>query len=139
MRVVYIDTSAACKLAWDEAESDALREFLGQEETKLVSSVLLVVELRRALMRHVERVHDGSVVSASLAVDALLSTVNLVEAERGIVGKAGMLAPVALRSLDAIHLASAMSASAVLDGMLCYDDRLTNAAIDVGIDVRSPR
>lgn len=137
MRAVYADTSALCKLAWDEAESEALFAFLAAEQTRLVASIIALVELPRAALRHIESSpKDGS--AMQLAVTRTLQTVTLIDWNRPMLASAGWLGPATLRSLDAIHLACALDLGDRLDGMVTYDRRLAEAATDLGIDVRSP-
>jgi uncharacterized protein len=58
--------------------------------------------------------------------------------DRSIVEKAASLVPEELRSLDAIHLASALSVREDLTALVAYDSRLCSAARDAGIEVISP-
>lgn len=51
---------------------------------------------------------------------------------------AGDLAPFSLRTLDAIHLASALARGPELDAFLTYDDRLAEAARSLGLPVVRP-
>jgi len=51
---------------------------------------------------------------------------------------AAELEPATLRSLDAIHVATAMSLGADLGGILTYDGRMQDAAQAVGLAVVAP-
>lgn len=126
VRVVYVDTSAMVKLISDEPESDALRSYL-DEGHAIVSSDLLETELRRIGVR--------------LGLDQVLITrvldgVTLASLGREQFRDAGMFPQPGLRSLDALHLASALSVEASV--MISYDSRLAEAAKAHGLAVRSP-
>ncbi len=125
----YLDASAAAKLIRTEPESDALAAFLeGQTEVLgIVSSMLLETELRRIAVR--ER-------APQTAVTEVLQRISLVEPERAHFHAAGVFPEVALRSLDALHLVTAMRAQA--DVMVAYDRRLLEAARAVGMSTSSP-
>lgn len=126
---LYVDTSAAVKLIVDEAESAALATYLDRavEEHGLVSSVLLETELRRLAVR---LNLDQS------AVSDLLARVDLVDPPRSLFHEAGLLPGTHLRSLDALHLATALRVGA--DRLVAYDARLLEAARSLGLGVHSP-
>ena len=125
----YLDTSAFVKLVRSEPESAALRRALAGRE--LLSSALLVVEGRRAARRYGEL--------AARRARAGLATVTLLPLDQGILDAAADLDPAELRSLDALHLATAMSLGGDLERLYCYDTRLAGAAQTVGIEVSQPR
>lgn len=125
----YLDTSAFIKLVRSEPESRALRHELAESE--LVSSALLTVESRRAARRY-----------GTLAVKrarAALSAVTLVPLDELVLDAAAELDPLGLRSLDALHLATAASLGDDLRRLYCYDSRLGAAAAALGIEVCQPR
>ncbi len=129
--MIYIDTSALVKLLFDEPESTALTDWLTQNiEIPKVSSDLSAVELLRTCQRI-----DGSLVDD---VRRLLDGVDLLPIDHVIVERAAVLAPRELRSLDAIHLASALSIIEDLTDFVVYDIRLCSAAKQVGLPVVSP-
>ena len=129
--MIYIDTSALVKLLFDEPESTALTDWLTQKtEIPKVSSDLSTVELLRTCQRI-----DGSLVDDARR---LLGGVDLVPIDHVIVERAAILVPRDLRSLDAIHLASALSLIEDLTDFVAYDDRLCSAAEQVGLPVVSP-
>lgn len=124
----YLDTSAFIKLVRSEPESVALRlELAGRE---LLSSALLVVEGRRAARRYGELAARRALVA--------LSAITLLPLDPRTLNAAAELNPVELRSLDALHLATAMSLGDGLERLYCYDVRLTDAATSVGIEVSHP-
>lgn len=129
--MIYFDTSALVKLVFEETESAALVEWLSErEDVPKVSSDLSTVEL----LRTCRRVDDAAVEGANL----LLGGIDLLPMDRAIVEKAASLVPTELRSLDAIHLASALSVKANLTALVAYDVRLCSAAAQAGIEVVSP-
>ena len=129
--MIYFDTSALVKLVFDEAESAALAEWLTlRADVPKVSSDLSTIEL----LRTCRRVDEGAVEGAVL----LLGGIDLLPIDRAIVEKAATLIPTELRSLDAIHLASALSVKTNLTALVAYDVRLCSAAAEAGIEVVSP-
>lgn len=126
---VYLDTSAATKFLVHEQESDALARYLDglADDEDLVSSALLETELRRVAVR--EDVSQES-------VSAILARVGLVEPTRSLFHEAGLLPGGTLRSLDALHLATALRLDAVV---VAYDRRMLESARSLGLDVLSPQ
>lgn len=130
--IVYVDTSALLKRVVVEAESHAVRSSLAASAAAgdlLASSALTWVEAHRALRR--AAVHNP----AELAADAL-SGVDEFPLQPAVLERARTIGPPALRSLDAIHLASAVLLRA--DELLTFDDRLADAARAEGITVSMP-
>lgn len=127
----YADTSALVKLIVVEAESSALLEWLVSEKAELVTSDLARTELIRAVRRALPE-------AVGQARD-LLSRLILVQASPGIFDQAARLVPEELRSLDAVHLATALALGDDLEGLVTYDDRLAAAALQQGIPVLAPR
>ena len=130
--IIYVDTSAAMKLLVQEHESEALAERLQQAMAgtdTLVSSLLLHTELHCAANRRQEQFSPA-------AVSAVLSAMALVDVESGGLTTAPLL-PGRLRSADAIHLAAALRVDA--RAMAVYDEELSAAAKQAGIQVLSPR
>jgi uncharacterized protein len=128
--VWYVDTSALVKIVVAEPETDVLLAWLDDRTEPLVASDLARTELMRAVRR----------VAPELAhrVREVLDVLVLVAATGGICDTAGRLAPDQLRSLDAVHLATALELGDDLDGLVTYDDRLTDAAQAYGIAVTAP-
>jgi predicted nucleic acid-binding protein len=127
-RVAYVDASAMAKLALDEPESPAmLRWFI--ESERLVSSRIGLIETQRATRRHV---HDP------VQLDFVLRSVVALEVDDAIAQSAARIEPAMLRTLDAIHLATALSLAGELDAFVTYDDRLAEAARAVGLPVIRP-
>ena len=119
--MIYLDTSAFVKLIQGEPETPALQRFLTEHpDSRLVSSALLVVETRRAILRQA----PGQLARA----DLLLTRIDQVEIARAVVEAASRLPDPSLRSLDAIHLATALQLSGELEALVTYDSRLAAAA-----------
>lgn len=124
----YLDTSAFLKLVTVEKESPALREWFGSHGP-VWSSQLLVTEAGRAAAR---------LGLADDVVDAALATVSTVLPSATTFYAAGRLSTPALRSLDALHVATAVELGADLEGVVSYDERLLAAARAEGLPVVSP-
>ena len=128
MTVAYIDASALTKLVLDEPESSAMRRWY-VEAARVLSSRIGIVETRRAAGRSQ---HDP------VHLDAVLRSVEVLELDADIDRRAGFVGPVSLKTLDAIHLASAIKLSGAIDAFVTYDDRLADAARAVGLPVVRP-
>lgn len=126
--VWYIDTSAFLKLVVSERESSAVREWFGAHRP-IWSSQLLRTEALRAIRRLA--IDDDVVENA-------LETVSLVLPAASTFLVAGMLQPLELRSLDALHLAAALELGDDLEGIVTYDERMATAAAEASITVVSP-
>lgn len=118
------------KLVQREAGSDELQAWLAGEERMLVSSLLLRTELLRAT----RRVRPDLLGRAR----ALLDHITLLDVSMDVCERAGLLDPDGMRSLDAIHLASALTLIDELEGVVAYDVRLRAAAVAVGLTVIAP-
>lgn len=113
----------------DEAESDALEDYLAVSECVLMTSALSSVEVPRA-------VAIGSRDADPVEVERLLKSCRLMTISAGVLRSAARLASPQLRTLDAIHLASALHAE--VDELLAYDHRLLAAAKAHGLATASP-
>jgi uncharacterized protein len=129
----YLDASALVKLATKEAESDALRRDLAGYRDR-VTSRLATVEVPRAIARS----GPESVAAAADAVAQALEGVTVIEFDEQIASLAAGLEPPRLRSLDAIHLASALALGDELEAFVTYDARLGDAARAAGLSVAMP-
>jgi uncharacterized protein len=128
----YIDTSAALKLLAEESHSQAFAKFYDDSvDASWVSSALLRIEVIRAV---------GRVMPAALPdARALLLAFSYVSIDDEVVDAAMNEPDRMLRSLDAIHLATARVLGPGLHAFATYDDRLAIAARDAGISVIDPR
>lgn len=129
--LLYLDSSALVKLVLAEPESEPLRSFLADYPER-VTSVLALTEVRRAIRR----------VSAEgphlLRAEQVLDRIHQLPLDEKILRLAGELAPATLRTLDALHLASAASLGTYLAGMVAYDGRLKDAASQQAMQVFAP-
>lgn len=128
-RLVYLDSSAFVKLVIPEDESRALAAYL-RRWSVAVSATLLRTEALRAAARHSAR--------ALRDTRLALRDVAFIELSRDVLDQAGIVAPTSVRSLDAIHLATAVSLGDDLGELVTYDVRMAAAAGACGLPVASP-
>lgn len=132
MSLFYVDTSAVIKLLVEESHSKAFASFYDTHaDAEWVSSALLRIEVTRAVIRVMPALlpdaRDLLLAFSSITIDDDVAQGAMNEPDR------------ALRSLDAIHLATARLLGPDLDAVVSYDDRLLKAAADAGMPVTSPR
>ena len=129
--MIYLDSAAIVKLVHAEGESAALRAWLGERaETGWVSSVLTEIESFRALARYAP--------DAVSRLPAVLDQIELIDLDPPIQILAQTVRPATVRSLDAIHLGTALHARGTLTSFVTYDKRLLDAAAAAGLPVDSP-
>lgn len=128
--VAYIDTSAFVKLIIQEAESPALTRYL-KGWRHWASTTLLRTEALRALRRQ----GQGYVAPAR----QLFTWMNFVRLDEPLLDRGGELDTKEMRSLDAIHLAAALSLGPDLGVVVTYDQRMADAAQQYGLTVCDPR
>ncbi len=126
----YVDTSAFVKLVVAEDHSEAMRSWAEAHDGGLFSSDLLTTEALRAARRH----SPEALAQTRTALDVL----TIVRLGPEVFAHAADLDPTILRSLDALHLAAALTAGGDLDGIATYDDRLAAAAALHGVAVVAP-
>jgi uncharacterized protein len=127
----YAGTSAVLKLLVEETHSKAFAAFYdGHADAEWASSALLRIEVTRAVAR----------ATPALLPEArdLLTAFSYIAIDDEIVGAAMSEPDRGLRSLDAIHLATARLLAPELDALVSYDDRLIKAANDAGLATASP-
>ena len=128
--MIYLDTSAALKLVVAEPETGRLELWMAEHAgIPRVSSRLLRIEMLRAVTRTAP--HRMSRVNVVLSAIALLSMDDVALAAEVIGDKT-------LRSLDAIHLATAHEIRTELSAFVCYDKRLRDSAHALGLPVEAP-
>lgn len=128
-RATYLDASALVKLAVREPESATLRRYL-RRKRPLITSALSRTEVARALLPF------GP--DAVVRGDDVLRRLDVIRVNDRILRAAGALLPLELRSLEAIHLATAIEIGADLSRVCTYDERMAAAAADLGIAVVAP-
>ncbi len=125
---VYLDSSALVKLVVEEPESEDLRAFVG--DRAVVSSMIARTEVIRAVARtEPERVG---------AAEKVLRETSLIIADGSVAWAAAWVEPTSVRSLDAIHLATAQRLETGLEAIVTYDRRMAAAARVAGMLVASP-
>jgi len=129
--MIYLDSAAVVKLAHAEAETEALREWLSERaDTGWISSALVEVEAFRALARHAPQ--------AIARLHPVLDLIDMVDLSPDIRILAQTVSPASVRSLDAIHLATALRRTGELTSFVTYDKRLADAATAAGLTVDMP-
>jgi len=126
---VYLDTSALVKLVVIEKESRALRTFLKREPEQFSCAIA-----RTELLRAVHRGGSAAIEDAR----RVLRSINLIHLGDALLDAAGMLDPVNMRSLDAIHLAAASVLAPELTALVTYDKRMAEGAALLGFPVACP-
>jgi predicted nucleic acid-binding protein len=133
--VIYLDTAAIVKLVRRERSSEELTAWLDERTDRpLVASALVEVEVPRALRR--------SAPQALVGVPAILTRIHRLEINATVRQTAAAFEIPHLRSLDAIHLATAylLAARAPADPLVfvTYDDRLLDSARETGLAIAAP-
>jgi predicted nucleic acid-binding protein len=128
--MIYLDTSAALKLVIPEAETPALEMWIAERAgVPRVSSRLLRIEMLRSIARNAPgRVSRANVILSSIAALSI----------DDIAPTAEVIGDRTLRSLDAIHLATAHELRTELTAFVCYDKRLSDSARMLGLPVEAP-
>lgn len=129
---IYLDSSALVKLVQLEAESEALRHYLrSHPDDERVASELVRVEVVRSVL-------SGGPPAVAHA-RRQFARLYLMVMDRDLLDRAATLGPgLLLRSLDAIHLATAQLLGSELRALVTYDNRMAQAATSLGLSVASP-
>ncbi len=128
--IAYIDASAFVKFFAAEPESEALAAAIQADWPHLVASEILAVEVFRAAVRRGQ--------GAPALAETMLRPVALLPLSPRIRTDSCRLGPPELRSLDAIHLATAISVAGQIGAVLTYDERLAAASAEAGLRVLAP-
>lgn len=126
--MLYLDSSAIVKLIAREPGTQELVEAVRADQ-EIISSALAWTEVVRAVRRSGRR---------AARAEAVLERIALVPIDDGILRSASRLSPTGLRTLDAIHLATALSLESDLAALVTYDSRLADTAEAAGLEVRAP-
>lgn len=129
--LAYLDSSAIVKLVRPEPETRALFSYL-EEWPERVTSVVSAVEVPRAVRRASPRSRDME------RAESVLGRIGLVELEEAIWTRAAGLEPSSLRTLDAIHVATALVLGGELGCFVTYDQRQSEAMRLAGVSVVAP-
>ncbi|MPZ52876.1 MAG: PIN domain-containing protein [Acidimicrobiia bacterium] len=125
--MIYLDTSAVAKVLIEEEGSLHVRSLFAKDGDTLVSSRLLFVEMHRIARRDQLNAAD---------VDAVLAQVDLIEISKELMTSAAHL-PCDARTLDSIHLATALHLADSRIRLLTYDTTMATAAADIGVGLYS--
>lgn len=129
--MIYLDSAAIVKLVHAEAESAALRTWLGERaDTGWISSVLAEIESFRVLARYAPQ--------AAARLPVVLDQIDLIGLNAPVRILAQTVRPATVRSLDAIHLGTALHTRQVLTSFITYDKRLLDAALAAGLPAEAP-
>lgn len=127
--LTYLDSSAIVKLIVEEVESDALIDFLRTRPVR-ASSALARVEVVQAVRAH----GDPAIQRAR----GLLRGLRLLSLDQVLLDAAADLDSPGLRSLDTIHIASALTLGSELGELVTYDARMARAAEQLQLVVVAP-
>jgi len=126
LSTLYLDASAITKLVISESETAELQADVSKQA--LITSRVAVVEVGKAVARS----------NPDADAQPVLSRFAFVEIDAELAQLAAATGTPELRSLDAIHLASALQLGGVVAAFVTYDDRQAAAARELGFSVRSP-
>jgi hypothetical protein len=142
--VIYFDTSALMRLVRTDDRSAAMSRFIDEHAgTRWFASELAKAEIARAV-RRVNYDDKGRLVSRDRLdeelrhAQSLCEYLDLVPVSTRVLSDAAALEQPFLRTLDAIHLATATAIRTGLSAFVTYDKRLAAAAEDAGLPVAAP-
>lgn len=130
-QTLYLDSSAVVKLVLPERETDALLASLDAWPIRATSEIARVEVLRAARRAALDP-------AVEQRAEAVMAALHLIRIDDEILSRAATLEPRTLRSLDALHLASALTLGEDLGAVASYDTALTMAAAALGIAVVAP-
>ncbi|MEV8106231.1 type II toxin-antitoxin system VapC family toxin [Streptomyces sp. NPDC088135] len=143
--MIYLDSCALVKLIVREKETDALVAFLeARPEQRHVTSELAITEVARVIRRgrcgpQGQALLDEPTFARLLeAAEKRLDATDQLAVDTTVLKTAGALEEFNIRSLDAIHLASALVLGPSLTSFVTYDDRLRQHAENRGLQATSP-
>jgi uncharacterized protein len=129
--LIYLDSAAIVKLVHAEPETPALRAWLDERAgTGWASSVLAEIESFRALARYAP--------GAVARLQPVLDLTDLMDLNPRVRRLAQAVRPITVRSLDAVHLATALAIGRKLTSFVTYDQRLLNAVAAAGLPAAAP-
>lgn len=125
----YLDSSAIVKLVVREPESAALRRYLRARRPYLASA-LVRTEVARAVLPNGD--------AAGRHAAEILQRLDLVRITNRVLNDAGSMRPASLRSVDTLHLATAVLLGDAVGVVVTYDERMAEAARALGFTVAAP-
>jgi uncharacterized protein len=128
---LYLDSSAIVKLIVSETESHALLETVRGHG--LVTSEIALAEVPRAIWRMLTGRRARERDQVLREVPRVLESLAYVPVDRALLVRAGSFREAYLRTLDAIHLASALAVDTDVGAIVTYDERQAEAAESAGI------
>lgn len=128
--MIYVDASAIMKLIVEEPESASLAQWMKNESASLITSIVSTIEVTRVCRRMAPNAMTDSV--------RMLAEFDIVPVTAVVVDLAASVQPAELRTLDAIHLATALSVRDELTAFVTYDKRLGKAAHAEKLRVAAP-
>lgn len=127
--MVFLDSSALVKLVIREPETPALRRYLATRPQRIACQ-LVRTEVPRAVRQFGPR--------ALAKARSVLERVEIVRLDDDLLDAAALIDPAVVRSLDAIHLATAQLLARELEAVVTYDSRMRTAAERIGLAVVAP-
>lgn len=135
MPFLYADASALVKVILEEEGSTAAGSYLADQE--LASSELVVTEVPRAVRRAAARRDDISLEASLRRAEGLVDSIALRPVDEALLIGAGLIAEPNLRSLDAIHVVTALHLYPI-DAFVTYDERQASVARLAGLKTVAP-
>lgn len=130
MTAFYLDSSAALKLIVTEGSTAALRAWAERARPEFIACDLVRTEVLRACRRH-----SSDAITRGRSV---LEAITLFPVSTDLYLSAAFLDPAGLRTLDAVHLAAALSLGDDISGVVTYDERLAEACVAHGLQILAP-
>ncbi|MGH8261682.1 MAG: type II toxin-antitoxin system VapC family toxin [Steroidobacteraceae bacterium] len=137
---IYVDSSALAKLYVPEAESDAVDDLLRRARDLVISDLAVTEVLSAVARRYREKalgLEQVNQIRAAVLADAGSGSFDCLGLSPAIHRRAEQLlltvGAVALRTLDGLHIALALSCAAT--HVLTFDRRMREAAMQAGLNV----
>jgi predicted nucleic acid-binding protein len=127
----YVDASALVKLVLPERGTPELYAYLGGIAALLTSEIAEIEAGRAVRAATADR-------GRLEAMNEWLARATIVELDAELRARAAQVTPAALRTLDAVHLATAARVADLVNELVTYDRRLAAAARQAGLRVVSP-
>ena len=135
-RALYLDSSALVKLVVEEPETHALGQAVAGRD--LISSEIALAEVQRAIRRLFSGRRNETREALSRAMESVLGALAFVPVDRKILLQAGSFHEMFLRTLDAIHAASALAVADDIEWFVTYDGVQGDAVEVAGLPLLQP-